>query len=146
MGRGLQKLLRCSDIQTKKTNYNPDTILNRLKATLEVDEGRLESLEYIPPSLSDVKLKAIARYASAADAMAATNALQNTRLPYLNNSPIWLSYIPSVKLTVPKQLFDCLRPKIDSLKNDSPDTRWTIFHSDEGEVGLPKVAIRIGRR
>lgn len=112
-----------------------------MKVTLDRHQGRLESLDFLPVSPFDTKCKAIARYATAIDAKAAVDALHGHKLHYLNNSPIWLSYMPSVKIALSLGQYRALQPRIDSLKPLSKEVRWTIFEPLEPVTQLSKVCI-----
>lgn len=143
MKSSLYARLGTSDIDFQTPRHDNESIIEHIRITLDDGTGRLESLDPIPFSPSDTKIKAIARYGTSADAMRAVNSIHNTRPRYLNKSPLFLTYMPSMKFSFEVQLYNCIRRRIDSLKESSSNVRWTVYEGFGGDEERPKVAIRI---
>lgn len=139
-------LMGCDDVTIQRPQYSLSGSAARLAQELEVVPGTLESFSLVPLPSSAVKLKATAQYRSPDHAQITVNSLNGTKFKFLNNSPLWLAHVQSVKFTLPHGQYFAIEPKITSMRTESSggeyDRRWYIHQSDTG-VTPRVVTIRI---
>ncbi|KAI0054359.1 hypothetical protein BV25DRAFT_831288, partial [Artomyces pyxidatus] len=146
--RALTQFMRCDSVRLVKPRQDAESSLRKLKQTLDIDEGSLEAFDAIGGEPGDTKLKAVARYASVAFAKMAVERLHGERMPYLDGSPIWLSYLQAVKFTLPRRQYIALAPRFAALMQHGPagtasSLRWSVFEHKADGSEAPIVTIRL---
>ncbi|KAF9520555.1 hypothetical protein BS47DRAFT_1335722 [Hydnum rufescens UP504] len=142
----LRRFMACDTVTIRPPRFDAATGVRRLKATLDVNDGCLESFDVQDHAPGDVKMKGLARYSSVGDAKDAV-LLNGEKMDYLNGSVVWLSHLQSVKFAMPRRQYVALEPQITTLQRGvnagDKELRWTVFDRASDGTPAPIVTVRI---
>lgn len=106
--------------------------------------GPLDAFDVVTADTTKTKITAFAQFSSADSATAAIKDLHGVSQRFLNQSPLWLEQIHSVKYNIPTRQFATLVTDIDSFR-DAHQTECKLRYYDRDESGAPvdPVCIRV---
>lgn len=138
--RDLARLCGSSSVTLGKPSYSRRQGIDHVRSLL----GPLDAFDVLTVDVKKTKITAFAQFSSPDSAAAAIKNLHGVSQPSLNQSPIWLEQIHSVKYSIPTRQFATLMTDIDSFR-DTHQTECKLRYYDQDENGAPvdPVCIRV---
>ncbi|EEB95603.1 hypothetical protein MPER_05399 [Moniliophthora perniciosa FA553] len=119
-----------------------EDVCRRAKTILE-RHGIVDSFDVLAPDPSKSKTVAFANFTTAEAASAAVAFLNGEKCTELENSPLWIELVFSVKYSVPALRFSCIRIELDTLRDAHIDAKIGYYDRNEHGAPIPNVILRV---
>uniref|UniRef100_A0A0W0F8T2 RRM domain-containing protein n=1 Tax=Moniliophthora roreri TaxID=221103 RepID=A0A0W0F8T2_MONRR len=127
---------------TKPVPLLHEDACHRAKTILE-RHGIVESFDVLALDPSKSKTVAFAHFSTAEAASAAVAFLNGKKCTELENSPLWIELVFSVKYSVPVLRFSCIRAELDTLRDAHTDAKMGYYDKNEHGAPVPNVVLRV---
>lgn len=129
-------------ITIDKPSYNLRSAIEEMKVLLS-RYGKLESFEVLPVDSKKPKIVAFAQFSSPDAAELAVKGLHSKRQTFLEESPVWLEHVHTLKYMVPALQFAALKQDIDLLGDSQTECKLRYYETDETGRACDSVCIRV---
>lgn len=139
----LKRFCGTNSVTLSQTSHHGKEGTERIRKLLE-DFGPLETFDYSPPKLADLKVKVLARFVKAEDAADAEIALHGQSHRFLGGAKTWITLLHSIKYSIPMAQFDALRDEFQQIQHTGDQTaKIRVYDKDEAERPVDPVGVRL---